>query len=68
MAEGSESNNKIVTGFLLPGFCALSFALAGIVGTRVLAQQDEITRAINSLQIDIALVKLDLQYLKRNQQ
>lgn len=66
---GLSAEDKAITKagvkYLLPAACAVALLFASLVGTRVMEQQEYIAKRLEALQIDMAVVKTDVQYLKR---
>lgn len=50
--------------YWLPLACSVAMFFAGLVGARVLNQQDEMARVLASMQTDVAVMKNDIGYLK----
>lgn len=55
---------KMAGKYVLPIICVASMGLATIVGTSILNRLDRIEQHIGILQIDMAVVKTDLRYMK----
>lgn len=67
MGDGDQTENRLKAQLILPFICTVAMCLAGIVGTQVLNRLDLLDKKMVELQIDIALVKLDIQYIKNRQ-
>ncbi len=52
---------------LVPALAALAFAFAGLIGSQVLAKLATVESKVEELQIDVAVIKTDIQYIKQQQ-
>lgn len=63
----SDSTEKLYEELgrkLLPWVIGMAMSLGAIVGLRVLAEQDKLTTAFGAMQTDLAVMKVDIQYLR----
>lgn len=62
-AEGVVDQN--LSRRLLPWICGVAMSIAAFVGVGVFNEIKDITKTLGGIQIDLAILKTDISYLKQ---